>query len=300
MQNQRSIDHFFGSGPSKKKQRVDEDGKSVDTSEEAKEVTGEGVEEAKGESKEESKGKEEEETEEDSFLTEWAPFNQIEIGWRRRLFPETRKAYFQSLYRFVDAERGRATVFPPEDEVFSVLNVTPFDQLKVVVIGQDPYHGPGQAHGMAFSVKPGVSIPPSLRNIIKEAQSDVGIRKPSNGYLMRWSEQGVLLLNAVLTVRRSEANSHQKKGWEQFTDAIIKAINKGDRGVVFLLWGKPAQKKCKDINLGKHRVIMSSHPSPLGATKTNAPFISSRCFSRCNRYLEELGHEPIDWEIESA
>jgi uracil-DNA glycosylase len=168
----------------------------------------------------------------------------------------------------------------------------------VVILGQDPYHGEGQAHGLCFSVQQGVATPPSLRNIHKEAASDVGtVAKPGHGCLTKWAQQGVLLINTCMTVRKGEANSHSKQGWEAFTDAVIKHVSKNKQGVVFLLWGKPAAKKYELVDGKRHHLITSSHPSPLGATKTDMPFIGSKCFSRCNAFLEEAGGAPIDWRV---
>jgi uracil-DNA glycosylase len=233
-------------------------------------------------------------------------------SWSDLLQNEFTKTYFRNLMRYVDGEYKTATVYPPREQIFSAFTTCDLDQLKVVIIGQDPYHGPNQAHGLSFSVLEGNAPPPSLRNIFKEArvspsllslsfsflssQTDVGITQPKHGNLTCWSRQGVFLLNNVLTVRRSEPNSHQNKGWEEFTDAVIRELNKRDR-LIFILWGKPAQTKGKSINTKKHLVITSSHPSPLGATKTKEPFIGSRCFSRCNTALTEMGKDPINWEV---
>lgn len=201
--------------------------------------------------------------------------------------------------------RKSATVYPPPQDVFSALNLCPLDQIKVVIIGQDPYHGPNQGHGLCFSVRKGVAIPPSLKNIYKELQNDpkVDFKMPNHGYLERWGRQGVLLLNAVLTVRRGEANSHKGKGWEETTDEILRALVRrpSNKGIVFLLWGRPASKKMESVLNGnrKHQMIISSsHPSPLGATKTNAPFLGSRCFSRANEALKQMGYDPIDWNVD--
>ena len=194
-----------------------------------------------------------------------------------------------------DANTG-ATIYPPPQDIFSAFNLCTLEKVKVVIVGQDPYHGIGQGHGLAFSVRKDVPNPPSLRNIFKEAMSDVGIDDPKNtGNLEGWAKQGVLLLNTVLTVRRGEANSHAKWGWEQFTDEVIKTINEKNESFVFLLWGSPAHKKAKKVDESKHTVIRTSHPSPLGATKTASPFLSSKCFSRANKALIAYGKEPIDW-----
>ena len=184
-------------------------------------------------------------------------------------------------------------MFPPEDDVFSALRLTPFDEVKVVLLGQDPYHDDGQAHGLCFSVRPGVKAPPSLVNIFKELHSDLGCVIPNNGCLTPWAKQGVLLLNAVLTVRAHQANSHKNQGWEQFTDAVIRAVNDRPQPVVFLLWGNYAQKKGILVDANRHRVIKGAHPSPLSASK----FFGSKPFSAVNRALVELGNAPIDWQL---
>ncbi|KAE8912901.1 hypothetical protein PF005_g12281 [Phytophthora fragariae] len=220
-------------------------------------------------------------------------------SWFEELQKEFSRGSFQTLARFLEAEEGRKkTIYPPPADVFAALRDCAFSDLKVVILGQDPYHGPQQAHGLSFSVRHGVPPPPSLKNIFKEAMNDVGIARPTHGCLSCWSRQGVLLLNTVLTVRRGEANSHKKRGWEQFTDAVISRVSKEASNVVFLLWGKPAQEKSALIDAKRHLVVRSSHPSPLGATKTNAPFLGSKCFSRANSYLKEHGKEPIDWSVE--
>lgn len=207
--------------------------------------------------------------------------------------------------------RKSATVYPPPEDVFRALLLTEFDNVKVVIVGQDPYHGPNQGHGLCFSVRKGVDIPPSLKNIYKELKNDPKVdfprngRMPNHGYLERWARQGVLLLNAVLTVRRGEANSHKKKGWEDFTDEVLRVLARDRRqsgkGLVYLLWGKPASQKIETV-LGQtnknQKIIATSHPSPLGATKTKAPFLGSQCFSRANEALEEMGLEPIDWNVD--
>ena len=219
-------------------------------------------------------------------------------GWKAALCNWTSSDKFADLANFVQSERASGVeIYPPEDEVFSALNLCPLDKVKVVIVGQDPYHGPGQGHGLAFSVKPGVRPPPSLQNVFREAIADVGIEPPRNGYLKRWAEQGVLCLNSVLTVQRGQANSHAKKGWEEFTDEIINKLNADKEGLVFLLWGGPAQKKAASVDESRHTVIKTSHPSPLGATKTASPFLGSRCFSRANKALENAGMDPIDWNV---
>lgn len=221
----------------------------------------------------------------------------IQNDWLPAINAEFKKPYYAQLYRFVKEEYAKTVVFPPSDEIFSALHLTPLSKVKVVIIGQDPYHNVGQAHGLCFSVRPDVEIPPSLVNIYKELQTDCGCRIPNNGYLVKWAEQGVLLLNTVLTVRAHQANSHQGKGWEQFTDAIIKAVNAEDRPIVYLLWGRPAQSKMSMLNNPKHKVLTAPHPSPLSAHRG---FFGCGHFSKANAFLEENGLEPIDWQIEDV
>jgi uracil-DNA glycosylase len=218
----------------------------------------------------------------------------METSWRPILIEETKKEYWKQLMRFVTDERQRYTVFPPEPEVFSALHLTPYEQVGVFILGQDPYHGHNQAHGLCFSVRPGIPAPPSLANIFKELQDDLGCRIPNNGYLVPWAKQGVLLLNAVLTVRAHQANSHKDKGWETFTDAVIKAVNAKTDRVVFVLWGAYARKKIGLIDTGRHAVIQSAHPSPLSAENG---FFGSRPFSRINAALRAAGKAEIDWQI---
>ncbi|HYV38619.1 MAG TPA: uracil-DNA glycosylase [Gemmataceae bacterium] len=217
----------------------------------------------------------------------------LPADWERRLASEFTQPYFRQLQDFIQREREVHTVYPPDKDVFNALKLTPFDQVKVVLLGQDPYHDDGQAHGLCFSVQPGIKPPPSLVNIFKELKNDLGCPIPNNGCLTPWAERGVLLLNAVLTVRAHEANSHKNKGWEQFTDAVILAVNERPKPAVFLLWGNYAQKKGKLVDSAKHRVICGAHPSPLSASK----FFGSRPFSAVNRALQELGHEPLDWQL---
>jgi uracil-DNA glycosylase len=248
-----------------------------------------------------------------------------EPTWTCELARHFSTPQFSTLAAFVAAERKSRIVFPPADRTWTALNACPLSTLKVVVVGQDPYHGPNQAHGLSFSVERGQPVPPSLRNIYRELREDPEVSNfdaiPTHGNLERWARQGVLLLNAVLTVRSGEPNSHAKRGWEGATDAILRAvvsrrngINKdgggGDgeaRPVVFLLWGKPALAKAQTVlasaansprSKARRVVICTSHPSPLGATKTSSPFLGSRCFSRCNRALVEMGLEPIDWRVD--
>jgi uracil-DNA glycosylase len=214
-------------------------------------------------------------------------------SWRAILAGELDKPYFHALEAFVDAERQTHTVYPPEEDVFNAFKATPYEAVKVLLLGQDPYHGLGQAHGMCFSVRPGVKPPPSLVNMYKELRDDLGCTIPRHGYLVSWAEQGVMLLNAVLTVRAGEPTSHANKGWETFTDAVIRALNERQRPVVFLLWGGYAQKKQKLVTHPRHRVLMMAHPSPLSQKK----FLGSRPYSAVNQALAELGEEPIDWQI---
>ena len=218
----------------------------------------------------------------------------MQTTWRPILIEETRKPYFQDLQRFVAEQRAQVTVFPPEDEVFAALHLTPIEQVKVLILGQDPYHDDGQAHGLCFSVRPGVAIPPSLLNIFKELRSDLGCTMPNNGYLTPWAKQGVLLLNTALTVQAHQANSHQGKGWETFTDAVIAAVNAKSDPVVFVLWGANARKKLALIDTSRHIVIESPHPSPLSAHRG---FFGSRPFSRINAALLAAGKAEIDWQI---
>ena len=218
----------------------------------------------------------------------------IETSWQQVLSEELQKPYFTELLNFVAAERQQHTIYPPENLVFNAFSLTPFSKVKVVILGQDPYHGAGQAHGLSFSVPSGVKLPPSLRNIFKEMQSDLGINAPSSGDLSSWAQQGVLLLNATLTVQQKKAGSHQKKGWESFTDSVIKLISEQKEQVVFLLWGKFAQAKTKLIDDTKHHVIMSVHPSPLSAYNG---FWDSKPFSKINAKLNEWDMQPIDWDL---
>ncbi|MER6400601.1 uracil-DNA glycosylase [Kitasatospora sp. NPDC059973] len=214
-------------------------------------------------------------------------------SWREVLGAEVEQPYFAALAAFLAAERAEHQVFPPSGQEFSALEATPYEKVRVLVLGQDPYHDDGQAHGMSFSVLPGTRTPPSLRNIFKELNADLGIPAPDNGYLMHWAEQGVLLLNAVLTVRAHEANSHKAKGWEKFTDAVIKAVSARDEPVVFVLWGNYAKKKLPLIDTTKHVVVQGAHPSPLSAKL----FFGSRPFSQINEALAGFGVDPIDWQV---
>lgn len=217
---------------------------------------------------------------------------QIEPTWKEALAPEFEKEYFVRLTDFVRNEYGTTTVYPPGKLIFNAFNLCPYDKVKVVIIGQDPYHGPGQAHGLCFSVNDGVPFPPSLQNIFKEIHDDLGSPMPTSGNLTRWAEQGVLLLNATLTVRAHQAGSHQRKGWEEFTDAAIRVLAEGREHLVFILWGAYAQKKGAFIDRNKHLVLTSVHPSPLSAY---AGFFGNKHFSRANDYLVQHGQTPIRW-----
>lgn len=216
----------------------------------------------------------------------------IEPGWKKRLQPEFEEEYFKNLISFVKEEYSTHTVYPPGKEIFTAFDACVFDNTRVVIIGQDPYHGPGQANGLCFSVKEGMRIPPSLVNIFKEIRNDLGKPIPVSGDLKRWAEQGVLLLNATLTVRASEAGSHQKKGWEQFTDAVIRELSAQKENLVFLLWGAYAQKKGEMIDRSKHLVLMSAHPSPFSADRG---FFGNKHFSQTNAFLKSKGFTEIDW-----
>jgi len=219
----------------------------------------------------------------------------IEASWKQHLLPQFQQHYMQQLRDFLVAQKQAGKViFPKGDEYFNAFNLTPFDQVKVVIIGQDPYHGPGQAHGLCFSVQKGVRFPPSLLNIFKEIQGDLGLPMPENGCLTHWAEQGVLLLNAVLTVEQSKAAAHQGKGWEQFTDAAIRELNDKREGLVFMLWGSYAQKKGQYIDPKKHCILKAPHPSPLSAHRG---FLGCRHFSKANQYLQSHGQQPIDWSV---
>jgi uracil-DNA glycosylase len=214
--------------------------------------------------------------------------------WNPVLRGEFAKPYWVDLQQFVATERTRATVYPPRDEVFAALHLTPFAEVKAVILGQDPYHGPGQAHGLCFSVRHGVRPPPSLQNIFKELEADLGLSPPDHGCLDAWARQGVLLLNASLTVRAGRAASHQGKGWETFTDEVLRAVNTKPERVVFILWGASARRKRTLIDTSRHVIIESAHPSPLSASNG---FFGSRPFSRANAALVEAGRDPIDWAL---
>lgn len=214
--------------------------------------------------------------------------------WWPLLKEEFNKPYYQELKEFITREYNQKAVHPIPEDIFNALHSTPYEKVKVAILGQDPYHGPGQAHGLSFSVKPDVRIPPSLRNIFKELQSDLGCEIPDNGYLGEWAEQGVLLLNTILTVREGEAHSHRGKGWETFTNQIIRLLNEREKPVIFILWGKPAQTKIPLIDEKQHHIITSVHPSPLSARRG---FFGSKPFSKTNEMLMEMGDPQIDWKI---
>jgi uracil-DNA glycosylase len=219
----------------------------------------------------------------------------MEPSWKEHLSGEFRKPYFADLKRFLKEEkRSGAVIYPPGPLIFNAFNKTPFDAVKVVILGQDPYHGPGQAHGLCFSVQRGVKPPPSLVNIFKELNSDLGLPIPDHGNLEKWAEQGVLMLNACLTVRAGQPGSHHGKGWEEFTNAAVTALNQEKEGLVFLLWGKPAQVKGSIIDPKRHHVLKAAHPSPFSA---HSGFFGTRHFSNTNAILIKSGRDPIDWRI---
>ncbi len=225
--------------------------------------------------------------------------DQLDPAWKAHFEHELSQEYMLKLREFLQSEiRNGVVIYPPNDQWFNAFLYTPFDDIKVVIVGQDPYHGEGQAHGLSFSVPDGIKIPPSLRNIYKELHRDLGVTIPASGNLEAWARQGVLLLNASLTVRASEANSHSKQGWLKFTNTCIQHINEHKQGVVFLAWGRFAHDVCSVVDRSKHYVIKTSHPSPLGASKTGkdfTAFMGSGCFSLANEYLEQQGKSPIHW-----
>lgn len=214
--------------------------------------------------------------------------------WKDLFREEETKPYYQELMAFLNHAYAATTVFPPKEKLFTCFEVCPLQQVKVVILGQDPYHEPNQAHGLCFSVQKGVKIPPSLRNIYKELKSDLDIDAPSHGYLMDWAKQGVFMMNAVMSVEKGKAGSHRKKGWEQFSDRVIEVLNAQSQGIVFILWGNWAIQKTKLITNPQHRIITSPHPSPLSAYQG---FFGSRPFSKTNEYLKEMGRTPVDWRI---
>ena len=217
--------------------------------------------------------------------------------WLPAIQGEFKKPYYRELFKKVNEEYSRYQIFPPADDIFNAFHLTPLSKVKVVILGQDPYHNVNQAHGLSFSVLPEQKeIPPSLQNIYKELHDDLGCYIPNNGYLKKWADQGVLLLNTVLTVRAHQANSHQGRGWEEFTDAIIRAVNEQDRPIVYLIWGRPAQMKKSMLNNPKHLILTAPHPSPLSAYRG---FFGCKHFSQTNEFLRKNGVEPIDWQIEN-
>lgn len=220
----------------------------------------------------------------------------IDNDWLEPLAPEFRKPYYAQLYRKVSEEYTKYQVFPPAKDILNAFHFTPLHEVRVVILGQDPYHEEGQAHGLSFSVQPGVKIPPSLENIYQELHDDLGCYIPDNGCLTKWAKQGVLLLNSVLTVRAHQAFSHASFGWQTFTDAAIAAVNRQDRPIAFLLWGRSAQDKSAMLNNPKHLILKSPHPSPLSGYRG---FFGSRPFSKVNHFLEMAGEKPIDWQIEN-
>lgn len=219
----------------------------------------------------------------------------ISGDWLEVLDAEFKKPYYAELYRFVKEQYYTKVVYPPADDIFNALHYTPYSKVKVVILGQDPYHNVNQAHGLSFSVLPGNEIPPSLVNIYQELHDDLGCKIPKTGYLKKWADEGVLLLNTVLTVEAHKANSHQNHGWEKFTDAVISAVNRLDRPVVYLLWGRPAQSKIPMLTNPKHLILTAPHPSPLSAYRG---FFGCRHFSRANEFLTEHGESAVDWQIE--
>lgn len=220
----------------------------------------------------------------------------ISGAWAKALESEFHKTYYKELFKKVGEEYGRYKIFPAGDDIFNAFHMTPLEQVKVVILGQDPYHGDGQAHGLCFSVKPEVDIPPSLVNIYKELEDDIGCYIPNHGYLEEWAKQGVLMVNTVMTVRAHQANSHRGLGWEQFTDEAIRVLARQDQPMVFILWGKPAQSKKSMITNPNHLILEAPHPSPLAAYRG---FFGSKPFSKTNDFLKSHGVEPIDWQIKN-
>ncbi len=222
--------------------------------------------------------------------------SQINNDWLEPLKPEFSKEYYKDLFYTLKNEYSNNIIYPDSNDIFNAFHLTPLSKVKVVIIGQDPYHEPGQAHGLSFSVKPGIDIPPSLANIYKELHDEMGTYIPNNGYLEKWAKEGVLLLNTILTVRAHSAMSHCKIGWQEFTDAAIRAVNEQDRPIVYLLWGKPAREKARMLNNPKHLVLETVHPSPLSAYRG---FFGCGHFKKANEFLIENGETPIDWQIEN-
>jgi uracil-DNA glycosylase len=228
-------------------------------------------------------------------MTEITTELRLPASWRAALAGEFRQPYMGDLQRFLHAEREAGkNIFPPEPNWLRALELTPLEQVRIVILGQDPYHGEGQAHGLCFSVQPGVRTPPSLRNIYKELKSDLGIEPAGHGFLEHWARQGVLLLNSVLTVEMGRAASHRKRGWERFTDAVVQAVNAKTQAVVFMLWGNDAQQKASFVDASRHLVLTAAHPSPLSA---HNGFLGCRHFSKANAFLASHGHRPVDWAL---
>lgn len=224
-----------------------------------------------------------------SFIKEYLPEN-----WQNILSEELEKPYFETLELFLEKEYAEQKIYPPKEDIFNAFKYTDYDDVKVLLLGQDPYHGAGQAHGLSFSVLDDIALPPSLRNMYKELETDLGIKSPKNGNLSKWANQGILLLNAVMTVREKSPNSHKAQGWEKFTDAVIKKLNEREKPVIFLLWGAYAKKKSALINQDKHIVIEGIHPSPLSA---HNGFFGSKPFSEINNSLKSIGQKQIDWQL---
>lgn len=222
---------------------------------------------------------------------------QFDNDWQDLLQPEFQKEYYQRLRAFLKQEYSTRTIYPDMHDIFNAMHFTPYNGVKVVILGQDPYHGPGQAHGLSFSVKPGISVPPSLQNIYQELANDLGLRIPNTGYLKKWTDQGVLLLNTVLTVRAGIANSHRGMGWEYFTDHIIGLLNEREQPVVFMLWGRNAREKKALITNSQHLILEAAHPSPFSVYNG---FFGCRHFSKANAFLQQHGVDPIDWQIEDV
>jgi uracil-DNA glycosylase len=218
----------------------------------------------------------------------------IHESWKERLIDEFNRPYFTALKNFLVEEKRSYAVYPPGDKIFAAFNRTPFENVKVVILGQDPYHGKGQAHGLCFSVPPGIASPPSLVNIFKELHNDLGIAMPAHGNLEAWADQGVLLLNATLTVRANQAGSHQNRGWENFTDAVIRKLSQEKEGLVFILWGRYAQAKEYLIDAGRHHILKAAHPSPFSV---HSGFFGCRHFSKTNEILQQQGKESVDWSL---
>lgn len=217
-------------------------------------------------------------------------------GWENILAEEFKKPYYKELYKKIKTEYDTKVVYPPSEEIFTAFNLTDIDKVKVLILGQDPYHEPGQAHGLSFSVKPGIQTPPSLQNIYKELHDEMNLYIPNNGFLTKWADQGVMMLNTVLTVRAHSANSHKGIGWEEFTDAAIRALNEQDRPIVYMLWGSNAQSKERMLDNKKQLILKAPHPSPLSAYRG---FFGCNHFIKCNEFLRENGLEEIDWQIEN-